>query len=111
MVKHYHVPFLCCYSFFLPLQFDMLCISQFQTEDDSLAVETWPVPGIQIVEHSPLPPFFPSVQFNSLPTDSCALLSERLEQAIETCGLVSKPILFFSNYCESLSIFILPVAV
>ena len=30
----------------------------------------------------PPPPLrFPGVQFNSLPTDGCALLSERLEQA------------------------------
>ena len=33
---------------------------------------------------SPPPPRFPGVQFNSLPTDRCALLSERLEQANES---------------------------
>ena len=32
---------------------------------------------------SPLPRRFPGVQFNSLPTDRRALLSERLEQASE----------------------------
>ena len=32
------------------------------------------------------PPHFPSVQFNSLPTDHCTLLSERQEQATHFCA-------------------------
>ena len=64
----------------------------------------WPVPGVQIVKGGrkiqeekkkqclqafprsrlsprPPPPHFPGVQFDSLPTDRRALVSERLEQA------------------------------
>ena len=79
MVKHYHVPLLCCYSFFSPLQFDILCISQFQTEDDSLAVETWPVPGVEIVGRG---------------REIHEQKKKRLEQAIKKCHLVSKPTSF-----------------
>ena len=32
------------------------------------------------------PPHFPSVQFNSLPTDHCTLLSECQEQATHFCA-------------------------
>ena len=39
------------------------------------------IPSLSHLASSPTPPHFPGVQFDSLPTDRRALVSERLEQA------------------------------